>query len=98
MSPAPATSLFEAIKVGDHDCVAQLLTTSPDLVWAADPRKRTALHVAAEHDRDRIAALLIDAGADPSSVSADGLTPLQCAQKAGSAKVAALLTSSSSRV
>jgi ankyrin repeat protein len=94
MSPAPATTLFEAIQQGDEPRVVGLLTTSPDLVWAADPRKRTALHVAAEHDRDRIAALLIEAGADPSAVSADGLTPLQCAEKAGSSKVATLLSSS----
>jgi len=98
MSQAPATRFYEAIQQGNEGQVAELLDHSPDLVWAADPRKRTALHVAAEHDRDRIAALLIDAGADPAAVSADGLTPLQCAQKAGSAKVIALLTSSSSRV
>jgi ankyrin repeat protein len=94
MSPAPATSLFEAIRQGDEPRVVGLLTTSPDLVWAADPRKRTALHVAAESDRDRIAALLIEAGADPSAVNADGLTPVQCAEQAGSTKVVTLLTSS----
>jgi ankyrin repeat protein len=97
MSQAPATSLFEAIRQGDESRVGQLLTTSPDLVWAADRDLMTALHVAAEHDRDRIAALLVEAGADLQAQTSGGLTPLQCAEKMRSTKVAALLTTTLAR-
>jgi uncharacterized protein len=88
----PAGNLFEAVARGDEPRVVESLTTSPDLVWAADRDRRTALHVAAEHDRDRIAALLIDAGADVNAKTSSGMTPLQLAASVGSTKVEKLLT------
>jgi ankyrin repeat protein len=92
MSQAPATSLFEAIQHGDEARVVQSLTDSPDLVWAADRHLKTALHVAAEHDQDRLAALLVDAGADLEAKTSGGMTPLQLAAAKGSTKVSAFLT------
>ena len=91
MSQAPATILFEAIQRGDEPRVVQSLTDSPDLVWAADRDLKTALHVAAEHDQDAVAALLIDAGADLEAKTSGGITPLQLAASMGSTKVEALL-------
>ena len=92
MSEAPATVLFEAIQHGDEPRVVQALADSPDLVWAADRDLQTALHVAAKYDQDRIAALLIDAGADVNAKTSSGLTPLQLAAKVGSARVQKLLS------
>jgi ankyrin repeat protein len=92
MSEAPATALFEAIQYGDEPRVIQALADSPDLVWAAGRDLKTPLHVAAEYDQARIAALLIDAGADVNAKTSSGLTPLQLAAKVGSARVQKLLS------
>jgi ankyrin repeat protein len=91
MSEAPATVLFEAIQHGDEPRVVQALADSPDLVWAADRDLKTALHVAAKYDQDRIAALLIGAGADLEAKTAGGMTPLQLAATMSSTKVRAVL-------
>jgi ankyrin repeat protein len=88
---SPAGRLFAAIERGDEAQVLELLDHSPDLVWAADPLKKTALHLAAEYDREKIAGVLIDAGADVNAEDAAGETPLQLARRKGSTKVAALI-------
>src|SRR4051812_38001335 len=89
---SPAGKLFDAIARGDQAAVVDLLDHSPDLVWAADTQKKTALHLAAEHDHAAIAAILIDLGADMNAQTLAGVTPLQAAQSRGSAKAAKLLT------
>jgi ankyrin repeat protein len=93
----PAGKLFEAVAHGDEPRVVQSLADSPDLVWAADRDLKTALHVAAEHDQDRIAALLIEAGADLEAQTTGGMSPLQWAAKMGGAKVEALLMAATRR-
>ena len=94
---SPAGRLFAAIERGDEAQVVDLLELSPDLVWAADTQRKTGLHVAAEHDRAGIAAMLIDQGADVNATMAAGMTPLQLAQSKGSAKVAKLLAERTAR-
>ncbi len=87
----PAAALFDAIKSGDESHVVQALTSAPDLVWIADRHNKTPLHVAAEHDREPIAVLLLDAGADLEAETTWGMTPLQWAANMGSARVGRLL-------
>jgi uncharacterized protein len=87
----PANSLFEAIEYGDEARVVHAVTEAPDLVWAADRYLKTPLHYAAEHDREQIAAYLLDAGADLEAETTWGMTPLQWAANMGSACVGRLL-------
>ena len=98
MNQAPATSLFEAIRQGDEKRVMQALADSPDLVWAADKYRKTALHVAAEHDQDRMAKILLDSGADLEAETSWGMTPLQWAANMGSVKTGALLIARGARL
>ena len=94
----PAHSLFEAIEYGDEPRVVHAITEAPDLVWAADRHLKTPLHVAAEHDRDRIAALLLDGGADLEAETVWGMTPLQWAANMGSGQVGRLLIARGARL
>ena len=61
------------------------------LVDAEDERGEFALHRCVRDGDDAIAALLLDAGADPGLADARRRTPLHCAATAGRAACAALL-------
>jgi ankyrin repeat protein len=68
------TALFDAATTWDADSVQALLTASPELVRASDPKGRTALHLACsvkpgrrtlgEQDGVRTVRVLLNAGAD----------------------------------
>ena len=57
----------------------------------ADTRGNTPLHHAARCAEPIIAALLIDASADPDAVNADGATPLAVACEGGKWSIAAFM-------
>jgi uncharacterized protein len=85
--PRQLAGLFEAIEYGDEARLIDLLTSEPGLARAAEARHRkTALHTAAEHDRDAMVALLLDAGADLEAETSWGMTPLQWAANMGSVR------------
>ena len=85
------SGFFEAIEYGDAPRVAELLTSSPELVRATDRHLKTPLHVAAEHDRDAIAKRLLDAGAEIEAETSWAMTPLQWAANMGSRRVGDVL-------
>ncbi|HKY33255.1 MAG TPA: ankyrin repeat domain-containing protein [Candidatus Polarisedimenticolia bacterium] len=85
--------LFEAVARGDTARVADLLEQSPDLVRASGAHGKTALHLAAEHDRLDEARLLLGAGADIEARTSWGASPLDWAAVMGSSRVAEELMS-----
>jgi ankyrin repeat protein len=67
--------LVDAIRSGDLPALQRLIAQQPEVATARGPGGRTALHVATDWpgyfpDGPRIAALLIDAGADPNARTA----------------------------
>ena len=82
---------FDAAKRGDAARVHDLVAARPGLVRALQPHDKTALHVAAEHDRVDVARVLLDAGADIEAKTSWGATPLDWAATMGSAAVGDLL-------
>jgi len=72
--PATKTALFRAAKTWDATAVRTLLAAVPALVKAADPKRRTVLHMACavkpggrglgEADGIKTVAVLLEAGAD----------------------------------
>lgn len=97
--------LFKAVRSGDVSVVEQQLLANPKLATTAGPHpvwggRPTALHVAAENDRVRIAELLLKNGAEPSPASDgyDGWTPLLIAVSGGRRAFVDLLVSRGARI
>jgi len=97
--------LFDASRTGDREGAARVLTRSPELarvtgphpIWGGEP---TALHVAVENGRADVAALLLDAGADPNHPSDmyDGWSPLLIAAGRESRELIELLRSHGAQI
>lgn len=60
----PVSDLFESVRSGDRERVAEILKAHPQSVSARDRHGATPLHYAAESGRRDIVNLLLDAGAD----------------------------------
>jgi ankyrin repeat protein len=86
----PAT-LLEAAAAGDVKQVRAILQASPELRDATDAVGKNALHLAAEHDHDDVARLMLELGSPIDAQTNWGATPLQWAGILGSAKVGRVL-------
>ena len=97
--------LFDASRAGDRAAAARVLARSPELarvtgphpIWGGEP---TALHVAVENGRTDVAALLLEAGADPNHPSDmyDGWTPMLLAAGRESRELVELLRAHGAQV
>ena len=97
--------LFDASRAGDRAAAARVLARSPELarvtgphpIWGGEP---TALHVAVENGRTDVAALLLEAGADPNHPSDmyDGWTPMLLAAGRESRELVGLLRAHGAQV
>ncbi|HBE69713.1 MAG TPA: ankryin [Planctomycetaceae bacterium] len=77
---------------GDVDAVRRILDDDPALVSVRDAKNLTPLHVAASRGQTKVAALLLEYGADIEGPSDDGdWTPLVFAAYRGHLEVATLL-------
>jgi ankyrin repeat protein len=86
-------------KAGPPSAAVKLLLKSGAKVNPRDELGLTPLHLAAFKGRVRLAALLIDKGADVNAASREGkLTPLHCAAAAGYDRLVALLVKKGGRV
>jgi len=87
----PTAALFNKIRAGDLEAVADLLDRHPELANAVEDGG-TALHVAAWENRPRIAGLLLDAGADLDARDArHGMLPIAWANEHGHMKMVRFL-------
>ncbi len=90
-----SVDLHDAVGFGLTEHVHARLRESPASIneqrdqWQL--AQATPLHVAAMMDRADLAALLLDAGADPSLLAGNGLTPLDVAEQSNAKATAALL-------
>ena len=91
MVPDHVEELLAAATAGDEQRVRTLLEASPELLDATDAVGKSALHLAAEHDHEDVARLLLELGASIDAETQWGTTPLQWAGTLGSAKVGQLL-------
>lgn len=73
--PPPTINLYRAIHIGDWDQVKRHLYRETDLTQR-DPEGNLPLHVAARAGRLVIARSLVEHGADPNAVNADGRSPV----------------------
>ena len=90
--------IHAAVQDGDDAAVRALLARDPSLVRAVDVHGKTPLHLAAEHDHAELAALLLEAGADPEARADPALhdeqfdsDALGWAREGGHARAVALL-------
>jgi ankyrin repeat protein len=88
---------FDAVKRGDAQAVAALLSGQPALVRAAGEHDKTGLHWAAEKDHIEVARVLLDGGADMEARTSWGATALEWAAVMGSRGVADLLLTRGAR-
>jgi ankyrin repeat protein len=72
LNPGTLDALSSAFERGDEDGMIGLFAEQPSLVRLADERGRTALHWAAVRLWPRLAAWLLDNGADPNARTSDG--------------------------
>ncbi len=72
--------LIEAIEIDDVAVTEELLQTGVDPNGYEDWVGLTPLHFAAQANALQSAQLLLQAGADPLSKTADGMTPFDVAQ------------------
>ena len=72
----PTLSLWDAAERGKVEVVRQHLAAGTDVNARGGITGLTALHQAAFHGREKIAALLIEAGADVNAAGRRGETPL----------------------
>jgi ankyrin repeat protein len=69
-------ALNAAVEQNDEPAIIAALDAHPGLVSASDPTGRTALHWAAERSWERVAAWLLDHGAEVNARAKNGETPL----------------------
>ena len=92
--------LHDAVGFGLTDHVHARLRESPASVneqrdqWQL--AQATPLHIAAMMDRADLAAVLLDAGADPTRLAGNGLTPLDVAEQNNATATATLLEATQS--
>jgi ankyrin repeat protein len=82
-----------AAREGHASTVRLLLTTAHSLGVEFDSRNcfgETPLRLAAERESEEVVSMLLDAGADPLSKTADRITPLRAAAEMGHADVVRL--------
>ncbi|XP_019636860.1 PREDICTED: death-associated protein kinase 1-like [Branchiostoma belcheri] len=84
-------TFYTAVQKGDVQTVRRGLDAGVDLRAQRRWSNRTALHVASEHGRTEVAALLIEHGADLKAGDDDDQTSLHVASRYGQTEVAALL-------
>ncbi|XP_028803225.1 uncharacterized protein LOC114758339 isoform X2 [Neltuma alba] len=58
----PSQVTFNAVKVGNFEFLAELMSTYPDLIWEVDERNRSIIHVAVLHRYADIFDLIHDIG------------------------------------
>jgi ankyrin repeat protein len=84
------TALHYAAASGD-DAITQLLLEHHAYIDAEALAKFTPLMMAAREGHESTAALLLDAGADPTLKNTEGMTALQMAERADKPRIAALI-------
>jgi ankyrin repeat protein len=89
--------ILTAVRGGDTDEVAAVLSMDNRLTRATDAEGRTPLHLAAAAGHHDIVALLLHNNADPAARDAAGRTALTLAEAAGHAAVADLLRRAGAR-
>lgn len=88
----------QAINSGNEEELRRLLAGGMDVNTRLGVRQGTLLHQAAMSGKDRLAAVLLHAGADPNARRTDGQTPLQAAVWGGHPELVKLLCESGARV
>ena len=78
MSEAHLHNLIKAIKRGDIDSIASLISSGVD-VNAYNEQGLTPLHIAAAKDNPQVLKVLIDDGANVNQLSQTGFAPLSFA-------------------
>ena len=93
LAEEPELTIFEAAAVGDSNRVRELLSLQPGSAADWSPDGFTALHLAAFFGREKVAATLLERGADVSVVARNPLRvqPLHSAAAGGHTAVARLL-------
>jgi ankyrin repeat protein/L-ascorbate metabolism protein UlaG (beta-lactamase superfamily) len=88
---AMAADIHDDVAGGHLESVKKALEADPALLAEPDEDQNLPLHIAAIHGHAKLAALLVDAGADVDAEDREGSTPLEVAASHGHAKLAALL-------
>ena len=87
-----AKDLLDAALAGQPKVTARLIKAGADVeTTSSPPQATTALYLAAEGDQLEVAAVLLDAGANPSCVVGDACNPLRRAAESGHAAMVMLL-------
>lgn len=93
----PEQLAVQAIASGNEGELRRLLAGGMDANTPLGVRRGTLLHQAAHSGKDRLAALLLRAGADPNAKKTDGQTPLQAAVWGGHPELVKLLCENGAR-
>lgn len=72
----PNRDLFQAVVAGDLSAMRTALVSGASIHAVRVGTLDTPLHLAAERSHQLVAAMLIEAGADPNAQNLDGRTPL----------------------
>jgi glyoxylase-like metal-dependent hydrolase (beta-lactamase superfamily II) len=91
--PPSRQNVFQAASTGNLARLRALVDADPSLVSARGPSDFTPLHAAALYGQSATAGLLLEKGADANAVARHAGTPLDVADEAGQAEMAAWLTS-----
>jgi ankyrin repeat protein len=75
-------NFLKAAREGDVDFVKAELARNPKLATSSNDQGETGLHRATEGGHVDIMTALLDAGANPDAIRADGLRPINCAFRA----------------